>query len=268
MPAKADRTCCVWKQWVNFFAYLLLLFVTVLGASLRFDNTSVPEMVDVYKPVFWTAGYANVIFGILTLLGLLGFVTHQFMATTKHDKYIHNANVPFWFLASFGVIWTFAFYYDVQWLAFVAAIAYTITAFIIYVLLGIGVDRVSNRTYWFVFFPFTLIAAGALFYMLGQFNVFCQAYGWTWWGMTESEWALVGMLALTFAASYIMARRSDVIFGAAMVWWSASVAVYQEVASDNHSIIVTCTAIAMALYFAYVTYSSAIHMPRKVQSLK
>lgn len=262
MSGKTDNKWCSWRLGVNIGVYLLLLFVTVLGASLEFNGMSASKIVSMYNPVFWTAEYANVIFGVLALIGLLGFVVYRLLSK-DHDKVGRRVEIPFWFLSGFGVIWTFAFYYDVQWLALVSMIAYTITAVLIYTELGIGKERVDRSTYWCIYFPFALIAAGALFHMLGQLNIFCAAYGLTWWGMTEFEWALVGMLVLTVIGSYVMVRRPSFVFGSAMVWWSASVAVYQMEMMDNA--LISIAAVAMALYFAYITFSATIHKSRQLK---
>jgi len=260
MPSKANKACCIWRQWINVIAYLLMMLVSVLGASLRFDNTSVPGVVSRYNPDIWMAEYANIVFGILSLVWLLAFIVYQLFPKTMHDKHVRRVDVAFWFLSVLGTVWTFAFYYDVQWLALLMGIGYTAAALYLYLDLGIGKERVTHKTYWLVHVPFALIAASALFHMLGQFNIFCQAYGWTWWGTTQSEWALIWLLILTFVGLTFINKRTDMVFGTAFVWWSAGIAAYQM----GHSMIVTTTAAFMALLFAMATYASCFHSPRAV----
>jgi len=258
MPRQATKHKLSWRKWANVIAYLFVMFVSVLGASLQFNNTSIGYVAARYNPYFFLKTYSIIIYGVLIYISLLAFIIYQLFPETLHDKEIRKVDVPFWVWAIATIVWNFGFYYDVQWLAFVFQIVALGALISLYIRLGVGVTRVSKKTYWLVFFPFALLTAINFFFMLMQFNVFCIRYDWMWWGMNQTEWVVVWMLVLSFVGACFMNRRPDMIFGVTFVWGFVGVAFH----SGMFSSAVATAAELMALFFAIVTYATCFHCPK------
>ena len=234
------------------------MFVGVLGASLQFNNTSIANVAARYNPYFFMKTYAIVIYGVVIYIALLAFIIYQLFPATLGDKEVRKVDVPFWIWTIATVVWNFGFYYDIQWLAFVFQIFSLGSLIFLYLDLGVGKNKASKKTYWLVYFPFTLLVAINFFFMLGQFAIFCIRYNWMWWGLSHTEWTVVMMLVLTFVGSCFMNRRPDMVFGSTFVWGFVAVA-FHAMNSNQH---IAMAAELMALYFAIVTYATCFHCPR------
>jgi hypothetical protein len=264
MSSATTKRCYHWRKWTNVIVYLFVMFVGVLGASLRFNGTTIGNMAQSYSPYFFLQTYSFVIYGVLIYIALLAYIIYQLFPETLMDKEVRKVDVPFWVWAGAFVIWNFGFYYDVVWLAFVAQIAALGAVISLYLNLGVGVNRVGKKTYWLVFFPFCLLTAFSFFYMLSTFSVFCIRYNWMWWGMSHMEWTVVMMLVLSFVGACFLNRRPDMVFGVTFVWGFVGVAFYASGLNDQ----ISMAAKMMALFFAIITYATCFHCPRLEKSSK
>lgn len=258
MATKTETTYQIARQICNIIVYVALVVITVCACTLPFNNNYFMDIVSKYNPAIMPAAYAVYVLGIAIYVFLLCFVVYQAMSHRKHDRVIRSIDFLFWVLVVAEIVWTFGFFYDVQSLAFVGMVIAAVAAFCIYNRVGIGREKVTNTAYWCVHFPFSLIAACTLFKIVSQVSIFCIRYNLIWWGMGETAWAIAALLLILFFGSLFLQYRPDAGFGCAMVWLSASVAVYQ----NGQNMIVTSFAYLLVLYFGLVTFSNSMHRPR------
>lgn len=263
MPTKSEASQHLARQIINVIAYVAMLVIGVTACTIPYNNNYLMDVVSRYNPDFMASAYVWYIFHIVSLVFLLWFVVYQAMSKRKHDKGLRALDIPFWIYVLGNIVWTFAFFYDVQWLALIAVLVAAAAVYYIFVQHGVGKDKVSNGHYWAVHFVFSLLAAAMLFAVVSQIAMFCVRYNLMWWGVGQTAWAVIAMLIIGFVGTVFMHYRYDVGFGCTMVWFSIGVAVYQ----NNYDPIVTAVAYLLALYFAVVTFACAMHRPRAVKKI-
>ena len=258
MATRAEAGQNLARQIINIIAYVALFAVSVTAVTVPYNNNYLMDVVSRYNPDFMASAYVWYIFSIVEFVFLLCFIIYQGMSKRKNDKVLRSIDAPWYVFVVANIIWTFGFFYDVQWLAFVGTLITAVALFYIYIELGIGKTKVSRCFYWCVHFPFAILAASIIFGVVAQTAMFCIRYNLIWWGIGQTAWTVVAMLVVGFFGSLFMHWRCDVGFGCTMVWFSAGIAVYQ----NNYDPVVTAFAYLLALYFAIVTYACAMHRPR------
>ncbi len=258
MASKPDVSNNFARQIINVIAYALLIVVSVLSVTLPFNGNHLMDVVAKYSPEFMVPAYCWYINHAVAFVFLLCFVAYQAMPHRRNDKVLRSIDVLFSVFVLANILWTFGFFYEVQTLAFVGMIVAAVSVFLIYNRLGIGRDRVSRTGYWCVHFPFSVMAACALFGIVAELSIFCLHYELVWWGVSETAWNVIAMLVVSFIGSLFLQYRPDAAYGLTLVWLSAGLVVYQ----NNQNAVVTSFAYLMALYFAILTFFNALHRPR------
>lgn len=246
------------RQIINIIAFVAFVVISVCAGCVPFNNNYLMDVVSKYSPDFAPAAYSWYVLNIVVFVFLLCFVVYQAFTHKRNDKSIRSVDYLFWVFVVAHIIWTFGFFYDIQSLAFTAAVVACAIAFIIYIRLGIGKDKVTQAQYWCVHFPFALIAASAIFAFVTQVSIFCIRYELVWWGMGQLAWDVVAMLLIGFFGGLFLQLRPDCGFGCTAIWLSAGVAVYQ----NGQEPLVAAFAYILVLYFAIVTFANGMHRPR------
>jgi hypothetical protein len=259
MATKTEVSSFIARQIINIVAFVALVVIAVCAGSVPYNNNYLMDVVSKYNPDFMAAAYSCYVINILIYVFLLCFIIYQGFTHRRNDRAIRSIDYLFWVFVVASIIWTFGFFYDVQSLAFVGMIIAAAAAFFIYAKLGIGRDKVTRAHYWCVHVPFSLIAATMIFGVVSQVSIFCIRYDLVWWGMGQVAWTVVAMLLVGFFGALFLQLRPDCIFGIAMIWLSAGVAVYQGCQDES---MVNAFAYLLVLYFGIVTFANGMHRPR------
>jgi|GEM_PF-1666426 len=246
------------RQIINIVAFVAFVVISVCAGSIPFNNNYLMDVVSKYNPCFMPAAYSWYVLNIVVYVFLLCFIIYQGFTHRRNDRAIRSIDYLFWVFVIAHIVWTFGFFYDVQSLAFIGAIIGCTAAFFIYAKLGIGRDKVTRVHYWCVHFPFSIIAAAALYALVSQISIFCIRYNLVWWGMGELGWNVVATLMIGFFGGLFLQLRSDCAFGTVVVWLGAGVAVYQ----NNQDMVLSAFTYLLVLYFAIVTFANGMHRPR------
>ena len=258
MATKTEVSNHFARQIVNIAAYVAFVVIAVCAGTIPFNGNYLMDVVARYNPDIVPAAYACYVAHVVVYVFLLCFAIYQALSHKRNDKAIRSIDLTFLVFVVASIVWTFGFFYGAQALALIGMFASSIAAFMIYHKLGIGKDRVTGRHYWCVHFPFSLVAAGALFGIVAQTSIFCMHYDLVWWGAGQLGWNMSAALLIAFFGSFILHYRPDVGFGLTLTWLAAGVAVYQ----NNENVLLTTTFALMALYFGLLTFSNAMHRPR------
>ncbi len=259
MPTKSDNCQNLTRQIINIIAYVAFVVISACAVSVPFNNNYLMDVVSRYNPDFMASAYVWYLFGLVSYVFFLCFIIYQAEKSRRHDHDMRALDIPFWVIVVMSIIWVFGFFYDIQWLAFCAVLIKAVAVFWIYFTHGIGHKKVSDKHYWCVHFPFSILAAATMFAVISTVAMFCIRYNLIWWGIGQTAWTVVAMLVWAFFVSLFMHCRSEIGFGCTSIWLAAGIVVYQ----NGHDPIVTFTALALTLYFAVITYASAFHKPRK-----
>lgn len=258
MATKTEVSNHFVRQIINIVAFVALVVISVCAGCVPFNNNYLMDVVSKYNPEFMAAAYSWYIMNIIVYGFLLCFIVYQGFTHRRNDRAIRSIDSLFWLFVIAHIVWTFGFFYDVQSLAFIGMVIAATAAFFIYAKLGIGRDKVTRANYWCVHFPFSVIAAAAIFALVGQVAIFCMRYDLVWWGVGQMGWTVIAMLLIGFFGSLFLQLRPDCGFGCTMVWLSAGVAVYQ----NSQDPVVAAFSYLLVLYFAIVTFANGMHRPR------
>jgi len=248
------------RQLINVIAFIAFVVVSACSGCIPFNNNYLMDVVGKYSPSFMPAAYSWYVLNIIVYVFLLCFAVYQSFTHKRNDKMIRSIDYLFWVFVVTHIMWTFGFFYDIQSLAFVGAVIASAIAFIIYGRLGIGRDRVTGAHYWCVHFPFSVIAAAAVFGLVTQIAIFCIRYDLVWWGMGQLGWNVVAILVVGFFCGLFLQRRPDAGFGCTAIWLASGLAVYQS--SQGAEGTMVAFAYLLVLYFAIITFSNGMHRPR------
>lgn len=262
MPTKTENCHNLTRQIINIVAYVAFVVISACAVSVPFNNNYLMDVVSRYNPDFMASGYVWYLFGIFAYVFFLCFIIYQAEKKRRHDVELRALDIPFWVIVVMSIIWTFAFFYDIQWLAFCAVIIKAIAVFYVFFTLGIGKKKASRKHYWCVHFPFSILTAATIFAVISTVAMFCIRYNLIWWGIGQTAWSVVAMLVWAFVVSALMHHRPDIGFGCTSIWLAAGIVVYQ----NGYDPIITYTALILALYFSVITYATALHKPRKSSS--
>lgn len=258
MATKTEVSNHFARQIINIVAFVAFVVISLCAGCVPFNNNYFMDVVSKYSPDFMATAYARYVLDIIIYVFLLCFIVYQGFTHKRNDRAIRSIDYLFWVFVVAHIVWTFGFFYDVQSLAFIGMVIACAAVFFIYGRLGIGRDKVTRANYWCVHFPFSILAAGALFCLVAQIEIFCIRYDLVWWGMGQTGWNIVAMLLIGFFGGLFLQLRPDCGFGCTAIWLSAGVAVYQ----NNQDPIITAFAYLLVLYFALVTFSNGMHRPR------
>lgn len=258
MATKTEVSHNLTRQILNIIAYVAFVVIIVCAGLVPFNNNYFMDVVSRYCPDFMVPAYSWYILNAVVFVFLLCFVIYQAMSNRRNDKTLRSIDFLFLVYVVAHIIWTFGFFYDLQPLAFIGMIIAAIAIFMIYHRLGIGHDKVTTTHYWCVHFPFSIMAAAAIFAIVAQVSVFCIRYDLVWWGVGQTAWTVIAMLVIGMVGSLFLLNRPDVGFGTTLVWLSAGLAVYQ----NSQNPLVTAFAYLLVLYFAIITYANGLHRPR------
>lgn len=262
MPTKTENSQNLTRQIINIVAYVALVVISACAVSVPFNNNYLMDVVSRYNPDFMAPAYVWYILGLVTFVFLLCYVIYQADKSKRHDASIPALDIPFWVIVVMSIIWTFGFFYDLQWLAFCAIIIKAVAVYWIYFTHGIGQKKVSKKHYWCVHFPFSLLAAATMFSVVSTVAMFCIRYNLIWWGIGQTAWVVVALLLWGFFVSLFMHCRYDIGFGCTSIWLASGIVVYQ----NGHNCVVTFVALALTLYFGLVTYATSLHSKKKSSS--
>jgi hypothetical protein len=252
------------RQMVNIAAYVALVVISVCAMMMPFNSTYLMDVVAQYGPDFMPAAYSWYLMHLVVFVFLLCFVVYQAMKSRRNDRVLRSIDYLFVVFVVANIVWTFGFFYQMQIIALIGMVAGAISAFLIYDRVGVGRDRVSNGFYWCVHFPFSIIAAATIFGLVSEISMFCIHYDLVWWGVTETAWNIIAILVVGFVGSLFLNYRPDVTFGLTLVWMSTGVAVYE----NNKDPLVTSFVLLLVLYFALISFKTAMHRPRLSKTTK
>lgn len=262
MPTKSENTNNLIRQIITIIAYIAFVVISVCAVAVPFNHNYLMDVVSRYNPDFMAPAYVWYILGIVAYVFFLCFVIYQGEKKRRHESSIRAIDIPFWVISIMSIIWTFGFFYDLQWLAFCAIIIKAVAVYYVYFTHGIGEKKVSKKHYWCVHFPFSLLAAATMFGVITTVSMFCVRYNLIWWGVGQTAWTVIAMLIWGFFVSLFKCCRADVVFGCTSIWLASGIVVYQ----NGHNPIVTYVALALTLYFAVITYATAFHRIGKPKS--
>ncbi len=202
----------------TLLAFIIMVSVNYLAVLLPLGGRSTGEISDNYQNLFAPAGYAFSIWGLIyTLLGM--YVVYQLW----HDTNILIAKVNRIFIvnALFNASWIFAWHYDLIWLSVIIMAGLLIT--LIKIADIFHYRTVTQKETWLVRLPFSVYFGWITVATIANVTVFLVYIGWNGFGLPESFWTVLALLAGALIGSWRMLLDRNIPYGLVFIWAYAAI---------------------------------------------
>ncbi|MDD5022000.1 MAG: tryptophan-rich sensory protein [Endomicrobiaceae bacterium] len=194
-------------------AYVVMVAVNYMAVLLPLGGRSTGEISENYPNLFAPAGYAFSIWGIIyILLGI--YVVYQLWLVK--NELAETVNRIFIVNALLNASWLFAWHYDLIWLSVIIMAGLLFTLMKISDILRTHVLVTKER--WLVRLPFSIYFGWITVATIANVTVFLVYLGWNGFGISESFWTVIALLAGTFIGSWRMLRDRFVPYGLVLIW--------------------------------------------------
>lgn len=193
------------------------------------------------------ANYAFAIWGII-YLGLVSLAVYQALPAQKRNPHLQKLGYLLVIASIAQIIWIFLFEYQLFALSVVAMLAILLPLIVLYLRLGIGVERVSRKERWLVNIPVSIYLAWISVATI--INVAGTLYNWGWngWGISNAWWTVIMLLVGAAIATIVGLQRGDTAFVLVYVWAFVAIAIANSVIA-----LIFWTALVLAIALVLVT---------------
>jgi hypothetical protein len=238
-------------QIINIFAFLIVLTVNGLANALPLGGNSTGEISDLYPNLFTPAGLTFSIWGVIYLI-LAAFIVYQGRDLFSKQKiempYIQAINGYFLLSCLANAGWLFAWHYRQALLSLVVMFILLFSLIMIYLKLDIGKNTVDSATRYFVHLPFSLYLGWITVATIANISAVLVHYQWSGWGLSETFWTILVIIAGTLIALINIGQRGDVAYNTVILWAYLGIIIKRySVSGPPIMAIVYITGLAMVL---------------------
>ena len=194
-------------------AYIVMVGTNYLAVSLPLAGRDTGAISDSYPNLFAPAGYAFSIWGLIYLL-LGAYVIYQFRA--QNNGIITKVSRIFIINALLNAAWIFAWHYDYIGLSLLIMIGLLFTLIkIADILRSSALDKAER---WLARLPFSVYFGWITVATIANATVFLVSIAWRGWGIPESSWMVLVLLAGLAIGGWRLLRDRALSYGAVLVW--------------------------------------------------
>lgn len=191
------------------------------------------------------ANYAFAIWGII-YLGLIGLGIYQLMPAQRQNPQLERVGYLLVVASLAQIVWVFLFEYQFFGLSVVAMLGILLPLIGIYLMLGIGKERVSRKDKWFVHIPLSIYLAWISVATIVNVASTLYYWGWNGWGISPQVWTIIMLIVAAAIAATIIRNGVDIAYPLVVIWAFVAIAVRQ---ANQPAIAGWAIALALALGF-------------------
>ena len=194
------------------------------------------------------ANYAFAIWGLI-YLGLVSLAIYQALPAQKRHPQLRKLDHLLVIASIAQIVWIFLFEYQLFALSVVAMLLILLPLIVLYLRLGIGVERVSRQQKWLVNIPVSIYLAWISVATIINVAGTLYSWGWNGWGISDSGWTVIMLVVGAAIATVVGLQRGDTAFVLVLVWAFTAIAV------ANWAIpLIFWTAVILAIALAVVAF--------------
>lgn len=201
--------------------YLLMVTVNVLANTLPLNEVRTGDVSDGYPNLFAPAGYTFSIWSVIYLL--LGLhVLYQFGlfrgSPPRSDRaaLLDKVGVYFSISSLANAAWVFAWHYDAIALSVLLIVVILVCLAVITRM--VAVAGPTTREKLFLGVPFSVYFGWTTVATVANVTVFLVSLNRDGFGLAESTWAVIVLLAAAAIGTTVMLRNRDLAYGVVLVW--------------------------------------------------
>ena len=235
------------KRIIMLISLVVVLVVNILANSLPINNVTTGKVSDQFPILFVPAGYVFSIWGLI-YLGLIAFgiysVTGNGLANEKID------GIAWWFVAAnlFNASWIFLWHYLQFTLTMIPIFGLLISLIVIYLKLGIGVEKRAWVEKLVVAAPFSIYLGWATVAVVANVSQALYNLGWRGEPLSAPIWTLVMLTIASVLGVLMILLRKEVAYPLVLVW--AFVGIWVK---HGNTPLVAISALTFAIILAALT---------------
>ena len=229
------------RSTIYICSYVFMILVNVLSFLFPFGGQTVFQVSQEYDALFTPARYAFIIWGLIYLL-LLGFVIFQALPQNRDAEYIQK--IGWWFPISclLNCLWLIVF--ENGWITLSVFVIILLLISILMIYFRLQNECIPPKGKLFVRLPFSIYAGWVSVATLANISVYLYSVGFGGFGFSDTFWACIMILAVTFFGFALLLKYQDIAFALVLVWAIIAIATRH---SDYSAIVITAWLSTIAL---------------------
>ena len=220
----ADRI----RQSIVAFAVLLTLAMNGLANALPLNGQLTGEISNRFKVYFTPAGYVFSIWGLI-YLGLIGLGIYQALPSQRTNPRLRQTGYLFAGSCLANIAWLFLWHYEQFPLTLVAMFCVLGSLIAVYLLLGIGQERVSRGESWLIRLPVRIYLGWITVATIANVTILLDWWQWNGWGISPEHWTEIILVVVGIIAGLMSITRRDATYLLVLVWALVGIAVKQDI---------------------------------------
>ena len=208
-------------------SFLLMIVVNVLANVLPLGGRTTGAISDHYANLFAPAGYTFAIWGLIYLLCAV-HVLYQLgifrgRGAGSNEKLLRQVAILFSVTSLANTAWIFFWHYDNIPMAM--AMTGTMLVMLIAIMALTRRQSLAAREKLLIRLPFSAYFGWITVATIANATVLLVALGWDRWGLSESFWTVVVLIAGVLIGAAWIHRAKDLAYGLVLIWAYAGILV-------------------------------------------
>ncbi len=214
-------------------SYVFMIVINTLSILLPFGGQTVAQVSQNYESLFTPSPYAFSIWGLIYLL-LLGFIIFQAQPKNQDSEALAQIGWLFPLSCLLNSLWLIA--WQNEWLPLSVYIIISLLITLIMIYTRLQSITLSPKETLFVRLPFSIYTAWVSVAVVANISAYLAAVGFDGFGLSDTYWACIMIVAVTFLGIAILYQYQDIAFVLVLVWALIAVANRQ---ADSSAIVIT-----------------------------
>lgn len=210
---------------ITAITFLAMVTVNGLANTLPINGVNTGQISDSFPNLFAPAGLTFAIWGVIYLL-LAGYTLYQLGAfrsdtSAMRTELLSRTGVLFSISSIANTAWIFAWHYYMLTLSMLLMIV--ILVCLILINQTMKNQGFSQREYFFIRLPFSVYFGWITVATIANATVLLVSIGWKGFGLAETTWAVIMIIAGLVIAVATMLKNKDIAYGLAIIWAYAGI---------------------------------------------
>lgn len=212
------------RQLLNVIGLIFALVINALATTLPLNGITTQQISDTFPVMFTPAGYVFSIWGII-YLGLIAFTIYQALPSQRENPRLRILGLLFLVSNLLNAFWLVSFHYLQFWLAMILMIGLLVVLIRIYLLLGIGREKVKPVERWLVNLPFSIYLGWISVATIANAAQLLYSLKWNGFGIGPEIWTIIMLAAAVLISGLMSFTRKDIGHALVLIWAFIGIAV-------------------------------------------
>ncbi len=253
------ETTSLYSIWAftNLIACIAMVVVNGMANAIPLNGLGTGELSDFYPNLFVPAGLTFSIWGIIYLL-LTGFCIYGLVSrfnSSINPQFLKIIGPWFFFSCIANICWIFSWHWKKVGLSLLFMLALLASLIIIYEKMGINTGENGKGLFFFAKLPFSIYLGWISIATIANAAALLVNFKWKGFGLSESVWTIIVILAAVLLTSIIIYRKHDAGFSLVVLWAFLGIILKRSSAADAPSVVLTA---ALGMAFILIFYAVKI----------